>query len=37
MDLSVMHLYTIKKEDTIMKGVVDWGVNFTPNSDVAGT
>ena len=37
MYLTVMHLYIIKNEDTMMKGSVDWGVNFTPNSHVAGT
>ena len=28
MNLTVIHLYIIKNEDTMMKGVVDWGVNF---------
>jgi len=37
MDLSVMHLYIIKNEDTMMKCAVDWSVNFTLYSHVAGT
>jgi hypothetical protein len=37
MNLTLMDLYIIKNEDTVMKGAVKWGVNFTPNSHVAGT
>jgi hypothetical protein len=32
-----MHLYIIMNEDTMMKGVLEWGVNFTPHSHVTGT